>query len=243
VPGRIGARAALGARRRSGYDAPMSDETELFEVALFPIPNAVAFPGVILPLHVFEPRYRRLVQECLDTGRMLGVSHTAGKIHEPKPKESLEEALKSNAATYQPQEIFTAGRCELLETLEDGRMLIQVHMSHRLVRMEETQSLPYRIVTCNELQDEPIADGQAAQALKDRVHTRLTDMVRAQNPDAPEATGALEDPVWASMDPAEYSFRIFQLLRFDADLMQEVLEMTRPEARLELLDSLLASVS
>ena len=220
----------------------MNDENENFEVALFPIPNAVAFPGTILPLHVFEPRYRRLVEECLAEERMLGVSHTAGKIHEPKPKESLEEALKSNQATYTPQEIFTAGRCELLEKLEDGRMLIQVHMAHRMLRLEETQSLPYRIVTCRRLEDEPVRDPGAAHTLKDAIHTRLIDMVRTQNPDTPEATGALEDPLWASLAPEEYSFRIFQLLRFDADLMQEVLEMTQPEDRLGLLDSLLASV-
>lgn len=219
-----------------------SEETDLFEVALFPIPNAVAFPGTILPLHVFEPRYRRLVEECLAAERMLGVSHTAGKIHEPKPKESLEEALSSNAATYTPREIFTAGRCELLETLEDGRMLIQVHMSHRLVRIEETQSLPYRIVTCRQLEDEPVEDEGEARALQEAVHLQLIELVRAQNPDSPEATGALEDDAWHEMGPEEYSFRIFQLLRLDADLMQEILEMTRPEARLELLDSLLGSV-
>lgn len=218
----------------------MTDDPELLEVALFPIPNAVAFPGTVLPLHVFEPRYRRLVQDCLRDERMLGVSHTSKTIHEPRPKETLEESLRSNQATFQPQEIFTAGPCELLETLEDGRMLIQVDMSERLSLVEEIQSLPYRIVTCRRLEDEPIADEEAARALQGAVHACLIDLVRDQNP---ESTGTLEDPVWASMDPAEYSFRIFQILRFDADLMQEVLEMTEPEARLECLQSLLGNAA
>ena len=217
----------------------MSEDAQLFEVALFPIPNAVAFPGTVLPLHVFEPRYRRLVQDCLAEARMLGVSHTAGTIHEPRPKEDLEEALRSNQATFHPQEVFTAGPCELLETLDDGRMLVEVNMSERLELVEEIQSLPYRIVTCRVLEDEPVRDEAAARALREEVHGQLVELVRARSP---EAVGALEDPVWAGMTPAEYSFRIFQVLRLDADLMQEFLETTAPEARLERLRSLLEGV-
>ena len=45
----------------TGWLLAMSEPMQadrLLEVALFPIPNVVAFPGVVLPLHVFEPRYR-----------------------------------------------------------------------------------------------------------------------------------------------------------------------------------------
>lgn len=215
----------------------MTDDAELMEVALFPIPNAVAFPGTVLPLHVFEPRYRRLVQECLRDDRMLGVSHTAGTIHEPRPKETLEEALNANQATFQPREIFAAGPCALLKTLEDGRLLVEVTMTHRLVLEQEIQSLPYRIVTCRPLQDEPPQDEAAARSLQHEVHVRLTELVRARNPEVAER---LEAPAWTDLTPTEYSFRIFQILRFDADLMQQVLETTRPERRLELVRELLA---
>ena len=36
------------------------------DVALFPIPGAVSFPGVPRALHVFEPRYRQMVEYCID---------------------------------------------------------------------------------------------------------------------------------------------------------------------------------
>jgi ATP-dependent Lon protease len=39
---------------------------------MFPL-NAVLFPGVAIPLHVFEPRYRALTRHCLDTDRRFGV--------------------------------------------------------------------------------------------------------------------------------------------------------------------------
>lgn len=40
---------------------------------LFPLPQTVLFPGALLPLHVFEPRYRALVRDILETHRALSV--------------------------------------------------------------------------------------------------------------------------------------------------------------------------
>jgi Lon protease-like protein len=40
---------------------------------LFPLPTVVLFPNVFLPLHIFEPRYRQMVQEALDGDRMIGI--------------------------------------------------------------------------------------------------------------------------------------------------------------------------
>ena len=40
---------------------------------LFPLPNVVLFPNVFLPLHIFEPRYRQMVADALDTDRMIGM--------------------------------------------------------------------------------------------------------------------------------------------------------------------------
>lgn len=40
---------------------------------LFPLPNAVLFPGTFLPLHIFEPRYRALVRDVLNGHRALAV--------------------------------------------------------------------------------------------------------------------------------------------------------------------------
>jgi Lon protease-like protein len=41
-------------------------------ISLFPL-NVVLFPGEILPLHIFEPRYRKMVRECLETKSVFGV--------------------------------------------------------------------------------------------------------------------------------------------------------------------------
>ena len=40
---------------------------------LFPLPSVVLFPGVFLPLHIFEPRYREMVADALQADRLIGM--------------------------------------------------------------------------------------------------------------------------------------------------------------------------
>ena len=42
-------------------------------IPIFPLPNAVLFPGVFLPLHIFEPRYRAMVADALEGDRLIGM--------------------------------------------------------------------------------------------------------------------------------------------------------------------------
>ena len=66
-------------------------ETNVEEVALFPIPDLVAFPGTAIPLHVFEPRYRKMVHDCVESGRKIGVCHTVKEIRPAKKQQSKEK--------------------------------------------------------------------------------------------------------------------------------------------------------
>lgn len=43
------------------------------EIPLFPLPNVVLFPAALLPLHIFEPRYRAMVTDALDNERLIGM--------------------------------------------------------------------------------------------------------------------------------------------------------------------------
>ena len=43
------------------------------EVPIFPLPNVVLFPSALLPLHIFEPRYRAMVSDALDGERLIGM--------------------------------------------------------------------------------------------------------------------------------------------------------------------------
>ena len=43
------------------------------EIPLFPLPNVVLFPSALLPLHIFEPRYRAMVGDALEGERLIGM--------------------------------------------------------------------------------------------------------------------------------------------------------------------------
>lgn len=50
------------------------DPAALRELAIFPLPNAVLLPGGLLPLHVFEPRYREMTRDCLAGSRTMAIA-------------------------------------------------------------------------------------------------------------------------------------------------------------------------
>ncbi|HEV7233989.1 MAG TPA: LON peptidase substrate-binding domain-containing protein, partial [Sphingorhabdus sp.] len=48
-------------------------------VSIFPLTGAILFPGMQLPLHIFEPRYRDLVGDSLARDRMIGMVQPKGQ--------------------------------------------------------------------------------------------------------------------------------------------------------------------
>lgn len=210
------------------------------EVALFPIPNCVSFPGTVYPLHVFEPRYRAMVKHCVATGTYMAICHTRKELHPARPNQSREEALQSNQATYKPCDVFSAGPCELLEELPDGRMLIHVHLKKRFRAVSEQQTLPFSIYDCEEFRDEPLdaAQEDALVLLKDKILHRLGAMTATN----PGLHALLKSDEWQGKSPLSFSFAIFGLVHLEADLQQQVLEIRSPVERLELLLTLLNDV-
>lgn len=50
------------------------ERPDLESLAIFPLPNAVLLPGGVLPLHVFEPRYRELTRDCLAGSKQMAIA-------------------------------------------------------------------------------------------------------------------------------------------------------------------------
>ena len=211
----------------------------LIEVALFPIPGMVAFPGTIVPLHVFEPRYRQMVTDAVEQDRMIAACHTKKEIRPAKDGQSMQDALKNNQATYQPFEVFSAGICEIIDTTADGRVYIHISMSKRLQLVHEVQTLPYRIVACRELEDvsQLVSDDELMKYQKS-----ITDsIVKLIGKHHPAKLSEFNSDEWLELSPTEFSFKVFQLVRFDADTMQSILEATSNLERLKMVDSLVHS--
>ena len=192
------------------------------KVALFPIPRCVSFPGTVFPLHVFEPRYRAMVKHCVETGTYMAVCHTQKEVRPAKANQSREEALSSNQATYKPYDVFSAGPCELREELEDGRMLIHVHLKQRYHAVAEQQTLPFSIYSCEEFPDRDLTQEEAETAgqLKEKILNRLL----AITVSAPNVQALLKSPEWQEKDPIDFSFELFGLLQLDPEVLQHILE-------------------
>ena len=211
----------------------------LVEVALFPIPGMVAFPGTIVPLHVFEPRYRQMVTDAVEQNRMIAVCHTKKEIRPAKDGQSMQDALKNNQATYQPVEVFSAGICEIIDTTADGRVYIHISMSKRLQLVHEVQTLPYRIVACSELEDvSQLASDDELMEYQTSITDSIVRMIGKHNP---AKLSEFNSDEWLELSPIEFSFKVFQLVRFDADTMQSILEVTSNLERLKMVASLVHS--
>jgi Lon protease-like protein len=76
---------------------------------LFPL-NTVLFPGQVLPLHIFEPRYRAMINQCIDKSWPFGVV-------------LIREGEEVGAAA-RPHEVGTTARVAQVERLDDGRLNI-----------------------------------------------------------------------------------------------------------------------
>ena len=153
------------------------------DIELFPIPAVVSFPGTTVPLHVFAPRYRRLVQDCVDSERLLAVTHTVKKIRDA-PK-NQDNALATNQATYIPQAVFSAGMVELVDSTPDGRLLVEVAMRERYELGPDKQTLPYRIAECTLITDRPEPERETRSAeLRTLINAKLITIAATSNPAA-----------------------------------------------------------
>ncbi|MFT6389086.1 MAG: Lon protease-like protein [Cellvibrionaceae bacterium] len=205
----------------------------MVKIPVFPIPNCVTFPGTTFPLHVFEPRYRSMIDYCLENDTLLGIAHTQKVVRDAKPGQVLEEALQSNQATYKPFPVFSAGRCELLKVLDDGRLYLHVHMESRFLAVAEEQTLPFTICRCDSFIDRPVEANQVEEIdqLKEKVVTRLL----AMTSNVPDIHNLLQSEKWTSKRASDFSFAIFGLLQFEPGLQQDILEMSSAKERLNCL--------
>ncbi|HDY84590.1 hypothetical protein LCGC14_0741300 [marine sediment metagenome] len=213
----------------------------MIEVALFPIPNSVNFPWVPTALHVFEPRYRKMVKYCIDHNVMMGVCHTEKLVHANTRVQTQEEVLSSNQSTYKPCAVFSAGKVELLEEMDDGRMTILVNFETRLKLQKERQTLPFNIWACEPYEDEQLEDDDLVtlKQTREKILHRLMTISYGNN----EVQEILAGEYWQTKPPIEFSFLVNSLIAMPAEFKQNLLEMRHPQQRLDAILELLNSIN
>jgi Lon protease-like protein len=125
-------------------------------IPLFPLPNVVLFPRMSLPLHVFEPRYRKMVGDVLNGHKTIGMA-------------LLRPGWEADYHGRPP--IYSAGCAGVLEQwepLEHGRYNILLKGVCRFRIVEEHAGEPYRLATVRPQPEEP-GDPPALEVARNRV--------------------------------------------------------------------------
>jgi Lon protease-like protein len=190
---------------------------------LFPLP-AVLFPGALLPLHVFEPRYQALLADCVAGNHLFGVvppSPSGG----PPPAGAVGCVARVRAVQPLPE-----GRSNIVVSGEERFRLARVLPSDK----------PYVVGEVATLEDEP--DVQVPHA--DHVAALRTLGERYST-----ALGVLSDTEREpdfSLDPALLSFQVASLLEWEPAVKQHFLAIRSATERvarlLQAIPPLLASV-
>jgi Lon protease-like protein len=192
---------------------------DLEALPIFPLPNVVLFPGALLPLHVFEPRYRALTRDVLAGRKLMGVVR-------------LRPGFEAEYEARPP--IFdVCGVGNVVESVEhaDGRFDIALR---GLVRVRIVRELPesglYRRVHAELLLDAP-----TDLALTSAWQRKLSSLWAELAPHLPESVRDLRALTHGAETAVAYADRLAAALVGDADASQRLLSELDPAERLRLL--------
>ncbi len=141
-------------------------------IPLLPLPNLFLIPGSLLPLHIFEARYRDLVQALLDSTGRLVLGTVLGGEEDESDESSADESSADEAAV---EPLAGLGYLENYQLLPDGRYLILVRGLARVSFTEKESDRSYRLVDYLVVEDVPVPDGERNElehALRDAISNR-----------------------------------------------------------------------
>ncbi len=199
-------------------DQPQEESPDgLTRLPLFPL-NLVLFPGMDLPLHIFEERYKDMIGECLNQDAPFGVVLI---------KEGLEVGAPAD-----PERIGTSTRILRSELLDQGRMNLMTKGERRFEIEEIVQRAPHVVGRVRFLLE---PEGEGCSELVPQVNEEYVALV--QNLTA--LTGGYTSRVTVPEDPVELSYAIAANLDLETHLRQSLLVTETAATRLSDLIPLL----
>ncbi len=188
-------------------------------IAVFPL-STVLFPGAILPLHIFEERYKAMVRYAMENGARFGLSYRKD----------------ADVGAETPPDIGSIGtiaRIEALVPVEEGRMnLVSIgEIRYRLLKFDQVE--PFLIAKV-----EPFIDDLEPDDASDRLFEDLTETCKKFLA-AAQTLNELGAPITQELpdDPEAFSLLVSSALPIDNDRKQRLLEMTSTRLRLTRLRS------
>ncbi|HEV8370955.1 MAG TPA: LON peptidase substrate-binding domain-containing protein [Pyrinomonadaceae bacterium] len=191
------------------------------ELPLFPLP-VVLFPGVPLPLHIFEPRYRQMLEDIRQTNNLFGLAYfdsTTSERDLPAPGQV------GCVAEVTETQTFPDGRSNIL-TIGVIRYRIESYVEH---------GDPYFVARVNYFEDDDEDDGRLTTAAEDvaDTFTRIARAVRTINDER------VNLPDISDTEPQRLSFLVAAAMEVEVEVKQELLELRSTAERLQRLRGLL----
>lgn len=202
---------------------PDSETTAVFaQIPLFPLPSVVLFPKAVLPLHIFEERYKQMTADALQGDRLVAMS-------------LLLPGWEKNYYCRPPIEpVVCVGKIISHERLPDGKynFLLQGSCRARIIR--EQEGLAYRTARLERLPEFQVMEIDLAESRR-----RLAEHVRA----GPLATTPLGDQFAKLLTRPIPTIQLIDLMAFtfveEIQVKQRLLAEPDPRRRaVQLLDSL-----
>ena len=186
---------------------------------IFPLPDLTFFPRTMLPLHIFEARYRAMITDCLSRDRRLAVVGL---------RPGYEAAYEGRPAVYP---VMGVGRIVQWQRMATGRynLLLQGECRARIDRELPADTL-YRMVTATPLEDEG-ADAPAVAPLTSRVRSVAARILATVGRSGEELQQSLD----ALTEPGRLCDQIASTLIPSPTTRQALLEELHVERRLERL--------
>lgn len=189
-------------------------------LAIFPLP-LVLLPGAVQPLHIFEPRYRQLLSDCLAGDHEFGIICRTPDL--------AEREIPTGTAGCR-------AHVESAQSLPDGRSNIMVIGGERFVLEEFVDDpAPYHVARVASFEDVP-ESMSALEDLAERLRELFVRVGRSARAIQDDTTPLPELPA----SPAALSFAIAQYIDLELVDKQRVLASRSPLQRLQLLDEALA---
>lgn len=180
---------------------------------MFPL-NAVLFPGAVLNLHIFEPRYRQLVAECLDQKEAFGVV-------------LIREGDEAGDPDVQPHSIGTTAEIADVTPLPSGRYYLSSTGGRRFRINEIVSRDPFLLCDVEYLDEEP-SDPDALDRLTAEIATEFGEYLKL----IVEFSGNANE-ITLPDDPVNASYTIGEALQVADALKQQLLELGSAEDRLD----------
>jgi ATP-dependent Lon protease len=184
------------------------------EIPLFPLPNLVLFPHIVVPLHIFEERYKLMINGCIEGDEVFGLV-----------------LLRAGADDENEETIHRVGvtaRIVEVERLDEGRMNILCEGERRFRIYRLTHQNPFWKGAVDFIEDD---ERNATEALYEQVAELYRSVVNL----SAKLSGSQEAELVLPDSATDLSYMVSYVLDIDSEEKQKLLEMDSTAERLRML--------